>query len=40
MKNYDESVEINCNPNWTYIPDHPLGFYLLVDQDQGKLMCY
>ena len=22
MKNYDESVEINHNPNWPYIPDH------------------
>ena len=23
MKNYDQSVEINHNPNWRYIPDHP-----------------
>ena len=23
IKNYDESVEINHNPNWPYIPDHP-----------------
>ena len=23
MKNYDESVEINHNPNWPYILDHP-----------------
>ena len=22
MKNYDQSVEINHNPNWPYIPDH------------------
>ena len=22
MKNYYESVEINHNPNWPYIPDH------------------
>ena len=22
MKNYDESVEIDHNPNWSYIPDH------------------
>ena len=22
MKNYDQSVEINHNPNWRYIPDH------------------
>ena len=23
MKTYDEPVEINHNPNWYYIPDHP-----------------
>ena len=23
MKNHDQSVEINHNPNWLYIPDHP-----------------
>ena len=23
MKNYDQSVEINHNPNWLYIPDQP-----------------
>ena len=23
MKNYDQSVEINYNPDWLYIPDHP-----------------
>ena len=23
MKNFDQSVEINHNPNWPYIPDHP-----------------
>ena len=22
MKNYDQSVEINNNPNWPYIPGH------------------
>ena len=22
MKNYDQSVEINHNPNWPYIPDY------------------
>ena len=22
IKNYDESVEISCNPNWLCIPDH------------------
>ena len=23
MKNYDESVEINHNPSWSYTSDHP-----------------
>ena len=23
-KNYDQSVEINHNPNWPYIPHHSL----------------
>ena len=23
MKKYHESVEMNHNPNWPYIPDHP-----------------
>ena len=36
MKNYDESVEINYNPNWSYIPDHPysilmIGFNVLLN---------
>ena len=22
MKNYDQSVEINHNPNWPYMPNH------------------
>ena len=22
MKNYNQSVEINHNPNWSFIPDH------------------
>ena len=24
MKNYNESVKINHNPNWSDIPDHPI----------------
>ena len=40
LKNYDQSVKINHNPNWHYIPDHPYKILLLVLQDQGKLMCY
>ena len=30
MKNYDQSVEINHNPNWLHIPDH-LYRILIVD---------
>ena len=33
MKNYDELVKINNDPNWAYIPDFPT-------QDQARLMCY
>ena len=29
MKNYDQ-FEINHNPNWPYIPDHPYRF-LIID---------
>ena len=30
MKNYDESVEINPNPNWPYIFDYP-HIILIID---------
>ena len=23
MKNYDQSIEVNHDPNWSYIPDDP-----------------
>ena len=36
MKNYDESVEINHNPNFPYILNHPNR----MAQDQTKLMYY
>ena len=36
MKNYDESVEINHNPNWLYIPDHPYGILIIVGSGSGK----
>ena len=36
MKNYDESVEINHNPNFSYILNHPNR----MAQDQTKLMYY
>ena len=30
MKNYDQSVEINHNPNWPFIPDHPYRILIIV----------
>ena len=35
MKNYDQSVEINHNPNWPYIPDHP--YRILIIGGSGSL---
>ena len=40
MKNYYESVEMNCNSNWPYIPDHLLESQLLKVQYPIKLMYY
>ena len=36
MKNYDESVEINHNPNWPYIPDHPYVILIIGCSGSGK----
>ena len=40
MENYDQSVEINHNPNWHYIPDHPYRIRKKVVQDQEKVTHY
>ena len=40
MKNYDESVRTNDSQNWSYIPDHPDRFLIVVDLGSVKLMCY
>ena len=29
MKNYDQLVERNHNPNWSYIPDHPYKILII-----------
>ena len=29
MKNYDQSVKINHNPNWPYTPDHLYRFLVI-----------
>ena len=35
MKNY-ESVKINLNPNWPYIPDHPYRILFIGGSESGK----
>ena len=29
VNNYDESVEINHSPHWSYIPDHPCQILII-----------
>ena len=29
MKNYGQSVKINHNPNWPYVPDHPYRIVII-----------
>ena len=36
MKNYDESVEINHNPNWPYIPGHLCRILINGGSGSGK----
>ena len=36
MKNYDQSVETNHNPNWPYIPDHPYRIFIIGGSGSGK----
>ena len=36
MKNYDQSVEINHNPNWFYIPDHPYIILIIGGSGSSK----
>ena len=36
IKNYDGSVEINHNPNWAYIPDHP--YRILIIGGSGYML--
>ena len=36
MLNYDQSVEINNNPNWPYIPDHPYRILIIGGPGLGK----
>ena len=36
MKSYDESVEINHNPNFTYIADNPYRILIIDGSGSGK----
>ena len=36
MENYDESVEINHNLNWPFIPDHPHRILIIDDSGSRK----
>ena len=36
MKNCDQSVEIDHNPNWPYIPDHPYIILIIGGSGSGK----
>ena len=36
MENYDQSVEINHNPNWPYISDHPYRILIIGRSGSGK----
>ena len=36
MKNYDQSVEINHNPNWPYILYHPYRILIIGGSGSGK----
>ena len=37
MKNYDQSVEINHNPNWLYIAHHPYRILISGGSGSGKI---
>ena len=36
MRNYNQPVEINHNPNWHYIPDHPYRALIIERSGLGK----
>ena len=36
MKYYEKSVEINHNPNWSYIPDHLYRILIIGGSGSGK----
>ena len=36
IKNYDQSFEINHNPKWPYILDHPYRILIIGGSGSGK----
>ena len=36
IKNYDQSVKINHNPKWPYIPDHPHRILIIGSSGSDK----
>ena len=36
VKSCDQSVEINHNPNWLYIPNHPYRILIIGSLGSGK----
>ena len=36
MKNYNQSVKINNNPNWPYSPDHPYRILIIGGSGSGR----
>ena len=36
MKNYDQLVKTNHNPNWPHIPDHAYRILIIGDSRSGK----
>ena len=36
MKNYDESIKVNQNPDWIYTPNHPYRFLIIGVTGSGK----
>ena len=36
MKKYNQLVEINYNPSWSHIPDHPYRILIIHGSGSGK----
>ena len=36
MENYEESIKIDYNPNWLYIPDHHYRTLIIGGSGSGK----